>query len=79
MQASLSSYIVVGNDGGNVRSVMTERKNRTTLAVETAAKNSASVKLSAVTFCVFNLYTTAPPVRQMANPVVDLCFRGLFP
>ena len=55
MQASLSVFIVVGKEGGNVRLVRTERKNRTTLAVETAVKNSVSVKLRVVTFCVFDL------------------------
>ena len=71
--------MIVGPCGGYLRSFRTDRRKRTTLAVETAAKNSDSVELRAVTFCVFDRNTTAPPARQIANPVVDQRLRGSFP
>ena len=73
--------MIVGPCGGYLRSFRTDRRNRTTLAlaVETAAKNSDSVELRAVTFCVLERNTTAPPASQIANPVVERRFRGSLP
>ena len=62
-----------------LRSVRTDRRNRTTLAVDTAANKSNSVELCAVIFYALDLKTTAPPARQMAKPVVDQCLRGSLP
>ena len=44
------------------------------LAAVTAAMNSASVELNAVSDCVFDLQTVAPPEKANAHPVVDLRF-----
>ena len=79
IQALLSSYITVGACGGYFKSVRTDRRNRTTLAVDTAAKNSDSVELSAVTFCILDQNTTASPARQIAKPVVERRLRGSLP
>ena len=48
------------------------------LAAVTAAMNSASVELSAVSDYVFDLYTTAPPEYVNTYPVVDLRFARSF-
>ena len=48
------------------------------LAAVTAAMNSASVELSAVSDCVFDLQAIAPPEKANAHPVVDLRFRKSF-
>ena len=51
-----------------------EREQRTILAAETAAQNSALVELNAVCVCVLDRQTMVAPARTIAQPVVDLCF-----
>ena len=48
-------------------------------AAVTAAINSASAELGAVTDCALDWHMMAPPPNVMACPVVDLRFVGLFP
>ena len=70
----LSSYMGVGSVCSNPSSERTERMYLAVFAAVTAAMNSASVELRAVSDCVFDLYTTAPPEYVNAYPVVDLLF-----
>ena len=71
----LSSQIGVGSVCLNPNSHKIKRMHLAVLAAVTAAMNSASVELSAVSDCVFDLWTVAPPEKANAHPVVDLRFR----
>ena len=74
MVGLLSSYIGVGPSCLKPSSFNTARMNLAVLAAVTAAINSASVELSAVMDCAFDLYTIAPPEYVNAKPVVDRLF-----
>ena len=71
----LSSQIGVGSVCSNPNSHKIERMCLAVLAAVTAAMNSASVELNAVSDCVFDLQTIAPPEKVNTCPVVDLRFR----
>jgi hypothetical protein len=68
---SLSINITVALDCPKPKSRNTERKYRAVLAAETAASNSASVELVAVTNCVLDRYATAAIAKQNTYPVVE--------
>ena len=71
----LSSQIGVGSVCSNPDSRKIDRMCLAVLAAVTAAMNSASVELNAVSDCVFDLQTVAPPEKANTHPVVDLRFR----
>ena len=71
----LSSQIGVGSVCLNPDSRNVDRMHLAVLAAVTAAMNSASVELNAVSDCVFDLQTIAPPEKVNTCPVVDLRFR----
>ena len=71
----LSLQIGVGSVCSNPNSHEIDQMCLAVLAAATAAMNSASVELNAVSDCVFDLWTVAPPEKVNAHPVVDLRFR----
>ena len=68
----------VGSAWLNPSLVSTDLMYFAVFAAVTAAMNSASVELRAVSDCVFDLYTTAPPEYVKTYPVVDLRLERLF-
>ena len=59
---SLSSYNIVGPSCGSPSSSKRIQRYFAALAAATAAMNSTSVELCAVTVCTTDLYTIAPPM-----------------